>query len=167
MGMDTHVRRGHPITFGLIILFGIIELALSAWLTSKFNMLHNERTLTERDRVRFTLFTSTWTVIFSTLMLVLFWHSSDGSVLTSVLSHLIFLGFSWLLWTASAAAVTEMLGGGLNCKTQDAYVYCNQLNALEGFAWVEWLLVTFAIIVVLIRGIAAARRGDGYRGSLA
>jgi uncharacterized membrane protein len=70
------------------------------------------------------------------------------------------------MWTASAAAVTEMLGGGLNCKTQDAYIYCNQLNALEGFAWVEWLLVTFAIIIVLWRGIKAARRGDGYMGSL-
>lgn len=70
------------------------------------------------------------------------------------------------MWTAAAAAVTEMLGGGLNCKTQDVYVYCNQLNALEGFAWAEWILVTFAIIVVLTRGIIAARRGDGYRGSL-
>ncbi|KAJ7778807.1 hypothetical protein DFH07DRAFT_796059 [Mycena maculata] len=166
MGIDTHVRRGHPITFGLIILFGIIELALAAWLTAKFNTLHNERSLTERDRVRFTLFTSTWTVFFSSLIVVLFWHSPDGSVLTSVLSHIVFLGFSWLMWTASAAAVTEMLGGGLNCKTQDVYVYCNQLNALEGFAWLEWLLVTFAIVVVLVRGISAARRGDGYGGSL-
>ncbi|KAJ7684383.1 hypothetical protein DFH06DRAFT_1027258 [Mycena polygramma] len=166
MGMDAHVRRGHPITFGLIILFGLIELALSAWLTSRFNMLHNERSLSERDRVRFALFTSIWTVVFSGLMLVLFWHSSDGSILTSVLAHLVFLGFTWIMWTAAAAAVTEMLGGGLNCKLQDSYVYCNQLNALEGFAWLEWLLVTFAIIVVLVRGIAAARRGDGYRGSL-
>ncbi|KAJ7700795.1 hypothetical protein B0H17DRAFT_976866 [Mycena rosella] len=166
MGMDTHIRRGHPITFGLMILFGLFELALSAWLTSRFNMLHNERTTSERDRVRFALFTSTWTIFFSGLMVALFWHSADGSVLTSVLSHLVFLGFTWILWTATAAAVTEMLGGGLNCKTQDVYVYCNQLNALEAFAWVEWLLVTFAIIFVLVRGIAAARRGDGYRGGL-
>lgn len=48
------------------------------------------------------------------------------------------LGLTWLLWTASAAAVTEMLGGGLNCKFQDFFVYCNQLNALEAFAWIEW-----------------------------
>ncbi|KAF7353846.1 Aldehyde dehydrogenase [Mycena venus] len=166
MGMGTHVRRGHPITFGLIILFGVIELALSAWLTSKFNMLHNQRSLSERDRVRFTLFTSTWTIFFSGLLLMLFWHSSDGSILTSVLAHLIILGFSWIMWTAVASSITEMLGGGLNCTRQDAYVYCNQLNALEAFAWIEWLLVTFAIIVVLSRGISAARRGDGYRGSL-
>ena len=28
------------------------------------------------------------------------------------------------------------------------------------------ILVTFTTVVVLIRGILAARRGDGYRGSL-
>ncbi|KAJ7611749.1 hypothetical protein FB45DRAFT_940893 [Roridomyces roridus] len=166
MAWHTHVRRGHPITFGLIILFGIIELALSAWLTSKFNQLHNERSMTERDRVRFTLFASTWTVVFSILMSILFFHSSDGSALTSVLAHIIFLALTWLIWTASAAAVTEMLGGGLNCKHQDLFVYCSQLNALEAFAWLEWILVTFALVVVLVRGISAARRGDGYRGSL-
>ncbi|KAF7293891.1 hypothetical protein HMN09_01185200 [Mycena chlorophos] len=166
MGYDNHVRRGHPVTFGLIILFGIIELSLSAWLVSKFNKHHNYSSFTERDRVRFTLFASIWTVVFSALMLILFAHSATGSVLTSVLAHLVFLGFTWLIWTAAAAAVTEMLGGGLNCKLQDAFVYCNQLNALEAFAWLEWIMVTFAIIVVLIRGISAARRGDGYRGGL-
>ncbi|KAF7319674.1 hypothetical protein MKEN_00748600 [Mycena kentingensis (nom. inval.)] len=166
MSYDHHIRRGHPITLSLIILFGIIELSLAAWLTSQFNKLHNPESTTERDRVRFTLFVSTWTVVWSALLLVLFVHSATGSVLTSVLAHLVFLGITWLLWTAAAAAVTEMLGGGLNCKTQDVFAYCNQLNALEAFAWIEWLLVTFAIIVVLIRGISAARRGDGYRGGL-
>lgn len=53
-------------------------------------------------------------------------------------SHFHSLGFTWIMWTAAAAAITEMLGGGLNCKLQDTFVYCNQLNALEAFAWVEW-----------------------------
>ncbi|KAF7290211.1 hypothetical protein MIND_01334600 [Mycena indigotica] len=166
MAIDHHVRRGHPITFGLMIFFGIIELSLAAWLTSQFNKHHNASSGTERDRVRFTLFASTWTVVFSTLFLILFAHSATGSVLTSVLAHLFYLGLTWLIWTAAAAAVTEMLGGGLNCKTQSLFVYCDQLNALEAFAWLEWILVTFAVIVVLVRGISAARRGDGYRGGL-
>ncbi|KAJ7075615.1 hypothetical protein B0H15DRAFT_894195 [Mycena belliarum] len=165
MAMDTHVRRGHPITFGLIILFGIIELSISAWLTSQFNKHPEARTLGEQDRVRFTLFASIWTVVFSALFLILFMHSANGSVLTSVLSHLVFLALTWIIWTAAAAAVTQMLGGGLNCKF-DVFVYCNQLNALEAFAWLIWILVTFAIIVVIVRGISASRRGDGYRGGL-
>ncbi|KAF7436133.1 hypothetical protein PC9H_002959 [Pleurotus ostreatus] len=165
MGMDAHIRRGHPIVFGMLIFFGIIELAISAWLTSRFNARHDYFSLTERDRVRYTLFASIWTVVFSFLYLVLFMHSATGSVLTSVASHLIFLALTWVIWTAAAAAVTEMLGGGLNCSNTTAN-YCGQLNALEGFAWVEWVLVTLAIVVVLARGISAARRGDGYRGPL-
>jgi len=166
MQIDNHIKRGHPIVFGLLIFFGIIELSLSAFLTSKFNQHHNYRNLSERDRVRFVLFCSTWTVTFSTLFLVLFLHSATGSVLTSVGAHLLFLTLTWIMWTAAAAAVTEMLGGGLNCSTQDIFVYCGQLNALEGFAWIIWILVTLTLIFVIARGISAARRGDGYKGGL-
>lgn len=145
--------------------FGIITLAISAWLVSRFNLYHNYRNTSERDRVRFVLFCSCWTVVFSILYAVLFW-TFTSSILTSVLSHIVFLAFTWVMWTAAAAAVTEMLGGGLNCSTQSFFVYCGQLNALEAFCWIMWILVTFATLVVLIRGILAARRGDGYRGSL-
>lgn len=145
--------------------FGIITLAISAWLVSRFNLYHNYRNTSERDRVRFVLFCSCWTVVFSILYAVLFW-TFTSSILTSVLSHIVFLAFTWVMWTAAAAAVTEMLGGGLNCSTQSFFVYCGQLNALEAFCWIMWILVTFATLVVLIRGILAARRGDGYRGTL-
>ncbi|KAJ7236092.1 hypothetical protein B0H12DRAFT_1204545 [Mycena haematopus] len=171
MTAETHIRRGHPITFGLIIFFGIVELTTFSarpfrLVNVAFNKFHNEQTIDERDRVRFTLFASIWTVVFSALFLILFMHSPNGSMLTSVLAHLVFLAFTWIIWTAAAAAITQMLGGGLNCKLQDVFVYCDQLNALEAFAWIEWLLVTFAILVVIVRGITSSRRGDGYRGHL-
>ncbi|KII94213.1 hypothetical protein PLICRDRAFT_132735 [Plicaturopsis crispa FD-325 SS-3] len=169
MAIDTHVRRGHPIVFGLLVFFSIIELAISAWLTSRFNAHHNYQSLTERDRVRLLLFDSCWTIFFGLFYGVLFTHSPNGSALTSVASHGVFLIITWILWTAGAAAITENLGGGLNCKQNNAeglFVYCGQLNALEGFAWVIWILITFALIVVLFRGISSARRGDGFRGHL-
>ncbi|KAL1674546.1 hypothetical protein EV122DRAFT_220458 [Schizophyllum commune] len=165
MAIDDHIRRGHPITFGLLTLFGIITLAISAWLVSRFNLYHNYRNVSERDRVRFVLFCSCWTVVFSILYGVLFFTMST-SIFVSVFSHIVFLAFTWIMWTAAAAAVTEMLGGGLNCDTQRLFVYCGQLNALEAFCWIMWILVTFTTVVVLIRGILAARRGDGYKGSL-
>lgn len=165
MGFDTHIRRGHPVVFSLIVLFSVIELAISAWLVSRFNMHHNA-SKSEQDRVRFLLFTSIWTVVFGSFYMILFLHSASGSMATSVLSHGIFLFITWVFWTAGAAAITSTLGGGLNCSTQDTFVYCGQLNALEGFAWIIWILVTFAIIIVILRGISAARRGDGIRGHL-
>ncbi|KAK7695203.1 hypothetical protein QCA50_002393 [Cerrena zonata] len=74
MTFENHLRRGHPITFGLIILFGIIEIAISAWLTSRFNAHHNYISTGVRDRTRFLLFTSLWTVVFSVLYTLLFWR---------------------------------------------------------------------------------------------
>ena len=62
---------------------------------------------------------------------------------------------TWVFWLAGAAAITDTLGGGLNCgcvvfaifphvrrsnrdmTSRDAVTYCGQLNALEAFAWVE------------------------------
>jgi len=52
------------------------------------------------------------------------------------------LSVTWILWLAAAAAITQTLGGALNCNTQSYLVYCGQLNALEGFAWLIWC-VTF------------------------
>ena len=53
-----------------------------------YNSHHNYLSLSVRDRSRYILFTSCWTVFFSLFYLALSWHSSsNGSVLTSVLSH--------------------------------------------------------------------------------
>ncbi|ETW86428.1 hypothetical protein HETIRDRAFT_121197 [Heterobasidion irregulare TC 32-1] len=166
MAIDRHVRRGHTIVFGLLIFFGIIELAIASWITSRFNARHDFPSLTIRDRTRFLVFASAWTIVFSGLFALLFLHSaSTGSVLTSVAAHSIVFFFTWVFWTAGAASITAALGGGLNCSNTDI-VYCNQLNAVEAFAWVEWVLTTFAIISVLLLGVRALRRGDGYRAQL-
>ncbi|QRV83444.1 membrane-associating domain protein [Ceratobasidium sp. AG-Ba] len=166
MGLDTHIRRGHPITFGLLIFFGIIEGSIATWLTTKFNRHHNYMDLSVRDRTRLLTFTSWWTVLFCAILLFLFMRTPSGAV-ASVLVHLVFLGITWILWTAGAASITAALGGGINCSRVEREVtYCNQLNALEGFAWVEWILCTFAIFVVIVCAIRSMRRGDGARGSL-
>ncbi|KAG1813883.1 uncharacterized protein BJ212DRAFT_1364293 [Suillus subaureus] len=156
MAFDTHMRRGHTSKF-------LVSLAISAWLTSRFNAYNNYFSLTERDSTRFLLFTSIWTIVFSGAYM-LFFFSLPDHVLSSVASHIFFLFLTWVFWTAGAASITSALGGGLNCKACSCTA--GKLNALEGFAWVIWILVTFAILVVLIRGIIAARRGDGMRGPL-
>lgn len=63
---------------------------------------------------------------------------------------------TWIFWIAGAAAITDTLGGGLNCSFvftvilcgdsspdvptlihRTGITYCEQLNALEAFAWIE------------------------------
>ncbi|KAH8094641.1 hypothetical protein BXZ70DRAFT_350502 [Cristinia sonorae] len=165
MSYDHHVRRGHPITMGLIIFFSIIQLSISAWLTSQFNKHHNYLSISIRDKTRFILFTSIWTIVVAFLFMILFLHSAGGSVLTSVGSHAVFLFITWVFWLAAAASITAAYNGGLNCSGNHI-VYCGQQNAQEGFAWLLWVLTTFALIITIVRGIAASRRGDGLRGAL-
>ncbi|EIM83190.1 uncharacterized protein STEHIDRAFT_141044 [Stereum hirsutum FP-91666 SS1] len=166
MAYDNHVRRGHTAIFTLLLVFAIIELAISAWLTSRFNAHHDFPSLAIRDRTRYVLFCCAFTIFFGFLFELLFLHSaSSGSVMTSVASHFGVWLLAWILWTAAAASVTAGLGGGLNCSGAHI-VYCGQLNALEAFAWVEWILVTIIVVAVLVLGIGSLRRGDGYRGQL-
>jgi len=166
MGFDNAVRLSHKILFGGLVFFGIIEGSVSTWLTVRFNEHNNYLTIELRDRVRFLVFTSWWTVFFCSIYGTLFVHSSGG-ILTSVASHGVFLFLTWIFWTAGVASITTSLGGGINCSTTTQnIIYCNQLNAAEGFAWLEWVLTTVAFAMVIVCGIRSLRRGDGTRGSL-
>ncbi len=91
---------------------------------------------------------------------------------------------TWILWLAAAAAITQTLGGSLNCANDSFFVYCGQLNALEGFAWLIWfvfesttrpapnacfihrVILTLILIVLLIRGIMSGKNGNGVQGGL-
>jgi hypothetical protein len=168
MSLNPVFRYGHPIIFTAIILFSIVTLSDAAFLVSKHNSHHNFTNLGERDRVRYILFTSIWTLVTAPVFMVLFLIAPIGHPLTSVATHLIYLFVTWALWSASAAAITATLGGGrgLNCGTQHLFVYCGQLNALEAFSWMIWILLTVAIMLVIVRAIIAGRGGEGYSGSL-
>jgi hypothetical protein len=163
--MNTIVRRGHPIAFSALIIFSLIEMSIAAWITAKYNTNHSFPTSSAQARVCYVLFMSIWTIIFGSLYLGGFIVATT-SIFASVASHFFFLLLTWILWLAAAAAMTQTLGGALNCDAQTYFVYCSQLNALSGFAWLIWVLLTLMLVFVLIRGIASAKRGDGLAGGL-
>ncbi|EJU00151.1 hypothetical protein DACRYDRAFT_23615 [Dacryopinax primogenitus] len=165
---DRHVRRGHPIVTGIIIAFAIIEGGISTWLIVQYNRHGGYLSNAIRDRTGLTVFTSWWTVFFGLIYMVLFLHSAaTGSIMTSVASHAAWLFITWVLWTACAASITAGLGGGVNCSNIGYYLpYCNHLVAMEAFAWIEFILVTFALIIVFVSARRAVLRGDGWHGQL-
>ena len=55
---------------------------------------------------------------------------------------------TWVFWLAAAAALTQSLGGALDCHTQTEFVYCGHLNALSGFAWLIWFVFFFLPILL-------------------
>eukprot|EP00918_Siedleckia_nematoides_P072800 GHVU01158906.1.p1 GENE.GHVU01158906.1~~GHVU01158906.1.p1 ORF type:complete len:199 (+),score=19.51 GHVU01158906.1:84-599(+) len=160
MGIEVPVRRVHPALFGAILLFAFIEAVLSSWLTARFNKHHNYFSTSELDRTRFLVFTSWWTVIIGSVYLAFSLGAAATSVVGSVASHGIFLFVTWIFWLAGAAAITHTLGGSLNCSRELA-VYCHQMNALEAFAWITWVFVTFALVLVAFRGYNSAKTGSG------
>ncbi|TEB32543.1 hypothetical protein FA13DRAFT_1687274 [Coprinellus micaceus] len=166
VGSDSAIRRAHPVLFGSIVLFSLIEMCISAWLTARYNSRHDYPFGAVRTRVRYILFCSIWTALVGAIFMILFLVTSAGSIMTSVAANFIFLAITFILWIAAAAAITESLGGGLSCSHQNFFAYCGQINAVEGFAWLIWILVTITLIMVIIRGIAAARSGAGYGGGL-
>ncbi|KAL9716713.1 hypothetical protein Ac2012v2_001166 [Leucoagaricus gongylophorus] len=157
MAVDNVVKRGYPILYTF--------LAISGWLVSRFNDHHNYRNLGERDRVRYFLFVSAWTVLFAPLFVFLF-LLARYSVASSVLSNIIFLFITWALWLTASAALTESVGGGINCSREDLFRYCGQVNALIAFGWITWVFLSFALFVTILLGIRTIKRGDGYKGSL-
>ncbi|KAJ3572146.1 hypothetical protein NP233_g3273 [Leucocoprinus birnbaumii] len=165
MGVDGIVKKGYPIFYTILWLFAIIELAISGWLVARFNSHHNYHSLGERDRVRYFLFVSAWTVLFVPLFVLLFILARNSAV-SSVLSNLLFLFVTWVLWLTASAALTESVGGGLNCSTDNFFRYCGQVNALIAFGWITWILLSFALFVTLLLGIRAIKRGEGYKGPL-
>lgn len=193
----SHLWRGHradvfsshtplsSVIFGLIILFGAVEVALSTWLVNWYDN-RSYPSHSYRDRIRFTCFVSWWTLVFAIAYLV-FYQIAATSIISSVASHAGWLFLTWIFWTAAAASVTAMLGGGLDCGRD--YVNCSQLNALEGaphllrivssylelisllfalaFAWILWILFTVATVSVIGLAFRSYRRGDKFSGSLA
>ncbi|KAF9449984.1 hypothetical protein P691DRAFT_508254 [Macrolepiota fuliginosa MF-IS2] len=165
MGVDSVVRRSYPIFFAFVFCFSVITLAISGWLVARFNSHHNYRSKGERDRVRYFLFVSSWTVLLLPFLMTLFMIARN-SIGASVLSHVVFLFVTWVFWLTASAALTEALGGGLNCSTNTLFRYCGQLNALVAFGWINWVFLSFALFVALLLGIRTIKRGDGYGGSL-
>jgi len=165
MTFEDWIRKGHPIVLGTLVVYSIVELSISAFLIAQFNRYGNYFSTDEFDRTAFLLFASIWTLVLSALYIFFFFTMPD-SVMSSVGSHVSFLIITWIFWTAGAASITSALGGGLDCSTEVVFVYCGHLNALQTFSWMIWIVVTFAIVVVAIRGVIAARHGDGLKGPL-
>ena len=167
MPLNDLFRCGYLIVFGMLILFSIFALSDSAFLVSKFNANNNYANLGERDRVRFILFSSAWTLFFSALYVALFLITRVRHRLTgvnSVVVEQVFLFATWALWMIAASTIVSTLGGTLNCGTPQSggFVYCGPLTALQAFSWMAWGVLTVGIFLVVLRSTLAARHGVAF-----
>ena len=120
----------------------LLQLSISAWLTARYHDHRNYLSTTERDRVHFLLFCSIWTTFLSPIFPVLL-ILERVQIMAGIAAHAILcvisailrpvipliaiscsLFLSWVFWLSGAAAITESLGGGLDCQyVASAYIH--------------------------------------------
>jgi len=150
--MQSCIRLGHPVTFGALVVFSIIEMCISAFLTA------NDYTC------RYILVLSVLTIICGTGFLTVFFLA-PSSELGSVAAHYIFIALAWILWLAAAGEITS--SGVKNCKSNFfEFAYCGQVWALGGLAWLICLLLMSMCVLVFNRSEAEMKRGYGFDGGL-
>ncbi|GAA5986807.1 hypothetical protein JCM10908_000905 [Rhodotorula pacifica] len=161
---ETHIKRGHIVTFSLLALFSLIEWIIAAAVVSYYNRDNNYPSNSIRDRTRFLLFVGLWTFVFSIVYIAGF-ITAATNFLFSIASHAVWLFVTWVFWLAGTASLASALGGSLDCGSYNG-PHCNQLNALEAFGWINWIIVTFMLVFAIWIGARSARGGNGFGGAV-
>ncbi|KAH7101787.1 hypothetical protein BKA62DRAFT_702287 [Auriculariales sp. MPI-PUGE-AT-0066] len=135
-----------------MLLFAIVEVALSTHLVSSYNSRPDEaQARSVHIRVRFITFASWWTVLLGTVLPMLGWFLTDKYMWLFLYGNLMFLTLTWIWWSAAAAAITASLNGGHNCSALPYNLpHCDTLNAVMAFSWIILLIVTIGLVVAII-----------------
>lgn len=149
--------------FGLLIFFAFVEMIQVAVLVASGNR-HGYDTASLRDRLRFLLFVSLWTIILGGAYLAGFLVAA-GSFLFSIASHTVFIVLTWIFWLVGAAALTGTLSGHVS-GGDASYAHPNQLNSAEAFSWIPFVLSTILLIGIISAAVRSARSGNGFGGAV-
>ncbi|MBW0543154.1 hypothetical protein O181_082869 [Austropuccinia psidii MF-1] len=150
----------HPALFFLSWVFALIEFLITAILVHNYDS-NGYPTDSVRDRLRFLLFVSCWTLLFVPVYIAANLRA-PGRAIASISSNLAFTSVTWLFWFSGAIAWTDALGGTLHCGDlflQNSVIeisipYCGSLRAAQAFSWM--ILITFSAILGYV-GLSAAK----------
>jgi len=160
---DKLVKVGHPVLYGFLAIWTFVELVLAAYLVGHYNSNGYPNTSTQ-NQTRFLLFAGLLGFLLSVAYAVMF-RVASGSFLSSIASHVGSVALLWIFFLAGAAALTNNLGGRIDCGQAD-FATCTTLNALEGMSWVVFVWLSIILVLLAIIGIRSARSGNGFGGSL-
>lgn len=172
MSTEHAVRKAHPIAFGFVILFSFIEFLITTILISNYNSNDSYFSDSLRDRLKFLLFTSIWSLIFTSIYLFGIFKLPTN-FLFSLASHAGFLFITWIFWLSGAAALSDTLSG-LSCgdmfltnaRINVGIPYCHSLRAVQAFAWIEWITLSFVLAYIALIGSKAVKTGAGLKSPM-
>jgi len=153
MPPESYQGKSHSVFFGYITILAIAELSISALVVARFNSHHNYDSISERDRIRYVLLASCWTVFFCSTYIILVRRDGTRSFMTSASSHGTLFISTWFIWAAAAIAITELLARGLHCSVPTKSAYCPEIIALQSIAWIILTGVTSTIIFIMYYAI--------------
>ncbi|KAL7620113.1 hypothetical protein AAE478_009105 [Parahypoxylon ruwenzoriense] len=129
-----------PIVHIVAAIFAIIELGLTAYMSSRFHGWHGWGSYSP-SRVNFMIFNSVWS------LLVLTYLGLTPLYLTSVFHRLAALALNaitTIFWFAGAIALAVYVGGPWDCGADS---YCGSAEAAVAFGFFLWALFSFLTIL--------------------
>ncbi|KIY45979.1 hypothetical protein FISHEDRAFT_76212 [Fistulina hepatica ATCC 64428] len=145
--------------FGTVTLFSIVELGVAGNLTYLTNTYYNNY----YGFAALAIATAVLSLITFPLMIVFDLLTTD--VFTSwVITELVWTGFLWVLWLASGAAAADKdnsVFGSIDCSYFNGKINtaCHEFQAIEAFAFINWILLMGYFVALLVMAILGARKG--------
>ncbi|KAL4249334.1 hypothetical protein ABKN59_007011 [Abortiporus biennis] len=126
-----------------LALFNFMELASTVWLLAQYHHVELYPTDGTLTGIQLSLFSSCWTIIFSTLYAILLGHPILSShPLASIGSQAVWLLTTWCLWVASLAILNRDLGVLDLHADCSGVLFCGQLRAVAAFALIDILIIS-------------------------
>ncbi|KAJ7492590.1 hypothetical protein FB451DRAFT_1021393 [Mycena latifolia] len=147
----------HPFLFTMMLLSGVAELGLTAFLVNAGNAHDTWPSPRYHALLVFILFNATWTVVFTAAYML--WLT-DGAkhLLANIASSIFWLGVTVTLWGVSAGMFHHTRTGG-NCPTSPPISRCRQSLTVEALAFTELALATVALFFTCVwAGTSSGRR---------
>lgn len=163
------LSTGRFITYGFLGLFSLLDLIIACAAISWYSS-HNVGTPAQGP-LGFMIFCGIVSFITMVFLILLSVTSQTTRIFGPLAGmwqaryELIPLSLLFVFWLSGSAAMTDQLGGGLNCgNLQDSpkgiVMTCNSTNAVLAIAWMAFVANIFCMIVTLAGVIMASRAGD-------
>ncbi|KAF5364124.1 hypothetical protein D9756_000965 [Leucocoprinus leucothites] len=140
--------------FGTVSLFSFIVLVMSAHILSMARITIDFAALGVAVAVLTLL----------TLPVMLFLGRIRSGALPSFIAvELGWTGFLWVMWLASAGTTASINGSGGRCVDfGGASTLCGEVNAIEAFAFLNWLMLMGYFVVLLVFSFRAVQAGNNH-----
>ncbi|PCH42125.1 hypothetical protein WOLCODRAFT_101576 [Wolfiporia cocos MD-104 SS10] len=142
------VQKYTPFVYVFLIFCSIVEIAVAVWLMVQYRNAGWYPSLGARNGICLCLFSGCWTLVFSTIYVVLIVHPTlSKNPAVSIGGQSLWVLATWSFWVACVATVN----GALPLATSGVcwgIAFCSQTQALFAFAIIEMVTFTLCMLVL-------------------